>query len=88
MVDLFGREVVEQAPKRKALASIERELGGLNYRPSTVKSVRCATCAHCVIRQWSKRYYKCELVGMSRSESTDIRANHVCDAWEQGGGTA
>lgn len=81
MVDLFGDTIDESAPRFSA--TIRRELGPYNYRPRVKKEECCKTCAHCIVKEWSKRYYKCEFVGCSNCEATDIRAYHVCDAWEK-----
>ncbi len=81
-VDLFGRPVVDEKPKYSE--TIRREIGPYNYRLSETKDHRCKTCDHCYHRDMhGHRYYKCEFVGFSRCEATDIRANHVCDAWKE-----
>lgn len=85
MTDLFGHTYTEEdlAPKPKTL--IRTVLGGLNYRRAT-GTARCKNCAnsiHVGAPEWTRRYWKCRLVGCSASAATDIRANNVCDAWEE-----
>ncbi len=81
-LDLFGRPMVDGKPKYSA--SIRREIGPYNYRPRETTERRCKTCDHCYHRDLhGRRYYKCVFVGFSRCEATDIRANHVCDAWRE-----
>lgn len=53
-----------------------------NYRKSDNKEKRCATCNYSCYVQYSKKYYKCKKMGITRSEATDIRINNICDLWE------
>lgn len=57
----------------------------LSHRPLTIKekfrkiygnneSVKCGDCKHCIrVNTNNKNYYKCEVMGISRSAATDIR---------------
>jgi hypothetical protein len=84
MIDLFGNETSGEYTGRHQHTLIKRKLGPLHYRPSTDKSVRCATCTHRFLKAGhAKRYYKCDLVGCTASPASDIRMGHVCDAWSK-----
>lgn len=39
------------------------------------KDKRCKTCAHLVQFNFGRKYYKCELRGISHSHATDHRVN-------------
>ena len=55
-----------------------------NYRKTDNKDKRCQTCKHFYrIEYHSKYYFKCKLQGITSSEVSDIRANHVCDMWNK-----
>ena len=54
------------------------------YRKADYLSdIRCKNCIHrFIIHHHNKRYYKCELLGFSGSEATDIRLSNVCNNFE------
>ena len=54
-----------------------------NYVKKNVTAISCKTCDHHRIFNYhNKIYHKCELLGISNSEATDIRVGHVCNKWE------
>lgn len=82
MIDLFGKEVADEDPGPPRETLIKKNLGPYNYRPREETMKCCITCAHSLVITYSKSYYKCEILGLSHSVSTDIKAKHVCDKWE------
>lgn len=83
MIDLFGHEVSDEAPKRPAKLGIRQAWKVSNrYRRGT-KNRCCKRCDHRMSHTYHNiRYHKCELLGCSRSESTDIRLRNVCDRFK------
>lgn len=79
--DLFGgeTEVVTNVPKRGWL-EIKKDRG---YKDAVDKNVSCKTCEHCVYKEFSKRYYKCKLMSLEASATSDVRLKCVCDQWEK-----
>ena len=52
----------------------ELRLQAMHRRFGTCGVLRCRDCCHLIGGEWhGKRYYKCELYGMSHSDSTDWR---------------
>ena len=79
-VNLFG-EVVDIVPD-KPKSIYQQFKRANNYRLYTIKSISCKTCKHLSGFDYhNKRYYKCELIGISHSEATDIRLKNVCNKW-------
>jgi len=77
MKDLFGGETKYVEPKPKKLIDALS-----NYRHSE-SDKKCKNCSNLIKkRQNMKNYYKCALLGVSRSSATDIRLNNVCDHYE------
>ncbi len=80
--DLFGGEsriVSSSRPGTYADALKKR-----NYRKQEFGNpYRCKNCKHFIRKEYAKRYFKCELLGDTRSEATDIKANNVCDLYEK-----
>ena len=84
MKDLFNNEYQESdlLPAPKTL--IYKKLGKYNYGKSTDKTRRCKTCGNLIGAGYhNKQYYKCRIVGCSRSQATDIRVNNICDLYEK-----
>jgi len=81
--DIFGGKTAMVEPEQVRPASRYMYFRLRNdYRDGT-KEQRCATCKHSIqIRFYTKRYRKCNLMGLSRSSASDIRAGGVCDRWE------
>ena len=54
-----------------------------NYRKADeLSDIRCKNCKYLIIKQYSKNYYKCELLGISGSPATDVRLSNVCNLFE------
>ena len=75
-LNIFGEEIdyneviEEQKPKpRMTIKERFRSINGIN------KSHKCKECQHCIryILRNGKSYYKCQKMGISSSEATDIR---------------
>ena len=80
MINLFG----EYQPIIKAVRGKNNIIKArMKYRKSGSKDVRCKTCEHIVVKHFSKKYYKCELIGLSASVSSDILVSNVFDNWEK-----
>lgn len=51
----------------------------MKYRQAEPGEPTCKTCSHCMkLSYHGRNYYKCELIGDSRSEATDIRLKDTC----------
>ena len=78
-INLFGelQEMDVSAPK-----SVYQRFKSMNhYRESTGHS-RCKNCLYLLKMEYhGKNYYKCELMGVSNSEATDIKLKMVCNKW-------
>jgi hypothetical protein len=76
MKDLFGNEISEvETVKKGYYAERKRQL---EYKRSFNKNMCCKVCKYCICNIRAKRYYKCELIGLSMSSATDIKVNFVC----------
>lgn len=75
--DLFGQEIVEE---------VKRAVGGYARPPgSGPVGETCGSCAHCMLRQFSKKYFKCGLLrhAWTRGPGTDIRKKSpACSMWQ------
>lgn len=79
-LDIFGHEIEVASVGRKEPETIKgrfRKMYGFD------EAHACRDCAHRVYRdRGDRRYYKCELIGISASESTDIRLKDpACGRW-------
>ena len=81
MHDLFGNEVKENEINSKKIYGKYKGWKNLNnYRKSEDKEKRCKNCLSlCGYEYHNKRYYKCEMMGCSHSEASDIRLSYICD---------
>ena len=73
MKDLFGSDIQQQErPKvNKTAIQMHKDLITINgTHPG-----KCKDCVHFKIRNFGKKYFKCELASVSGSEKTDWRAN-------------
>ena len=81
-LDIFGNEIpVEQIVERNPQESIKsrwRRMNGYDEKH------RCGDCKYlCKYTTNDSHYYKCNLIGISSSEATDIRLKDVaCKRWE------
>ncbi len=83
-VNLFG-ETVEVIPKINRSQSSYQRFKILNHYGKVIGGFkRCKTCDHHRVFEYHDKYYhKCELLGISNSEATDIRVSYVCDKWKE-----
>jgi hypothetical protein len=82
-LNLFGEMVEVDFSRSKPLSVYQRFKLINRYRKSD--SPQCKTCKyHLVFEYHDKYYHKCELLGISNSEATDIRVSYVCNKWEAG----
>ena len=80
-LDIFGNLV----PVEHAVSRHPRETIKTRYRRmyGYDEAHRCGDCRHLVKTEANRTYYKCELIGISASEATDIRLKDVaCKRWE------
>ena len=80
--NLFG--VDQEYPTQEKLGKIQKLKKEMGYRLSS-GGHKCKNCVS--IRRFDyhdKTYYKCERIGFSNSEATDIRLKNVCDYWATG----
>lgn len=81
-LDIFGNEIpVEQIVEKKPQESIKsrwRRMYGYD------EEHRCGDCKYlCKYATNDSHYYKCNLMGISASEATDIRLKDVaCKRWK------
>lgn len=78
--DLWGN-LVESGEAPRTI--IHRHRIRYHYRKAENKAQRCVTCENMRVNGYSRNYYKCLLIGLGHSFSTDIRLGHVCDAWRK-----
>ena len=82
-INLFGnlQEYPEKgAPAYKSKYQIFKQLN--HYRKGTTGEC-CKVCEFSIGFSYNgKNYYKCKLLGISNSQSTDIRLRNVCDKFK------
>ena len=81
-MDIFGDAIaVEDIATREPRSSIKsrfRKMYGFD------EEHRCANCIHLIANKRDRTYYKCEVMGLSASEATDIRLKDIaCKRWEK-----
>ena len=83
IVNLFGETV--DLPKNHQHESKYQKFKRLNnYGESSYKLYQCKNCKNLQGYNYhNKNYYKCELIGYSMSEATDVKLKNVCDQWER-----
>lgn len=82
--DLFGNMSEVSRPVKKGWMEVKRIR---NYREAdrdTPEKDRqsCKNCEHLVRKDYAKRYYKCAIMSMKASPSSDVRLKCVCDLYE------
>lgn len=84
MKSLFGEEIEYFPPEQpKTLGKYQAWKLTHKYRKSESKDIRCKNCEHlCSGEYHNKNYHKCELMGISHSEATDIRVGYVCNLFK------
>lgn len=80
-MDIFGNEVslkdLNQTEPR-SIKRVFRKIYGFDHDHT------CKDCKHLVCNERNRRYYKCEVMGISASEATDIHLKDVaCGMWER-----
>ena len=54
-----------------------------NQYHKATNTKKCGNCRYSVCCEYhNKNYYKCHLMGLSRSEASDIRVSYVCNKWK------
>lgn len=80
--EYLDRDMFGQTPKKISGGYLEWKIKH-RYRPSDSED-KCKNCNHHILRVgFSKKYHKCELMGMSMCSSSDIRVGHVCDLYKK-----
>jgi hypothetical protein len=73
--DLWGNEIPD-TDKPKPRSEYQRLKLSYGYHKANSWDVR--KCKNCVYFQKHTKFFKCQLIGNSASEATDIRAGYVC----------
>lgn len=80
-MDIFGNAIAVDTISKKGSETIKsrfRKAYGFDDEHF------CKDCRHCIFKERDRRYYKCELMGTSASEATDIRLKDpACSRWEK-----
>jgi len=77
--DIFGGDTRIMT---RALSAYQDFKQRNRYRLHEVEGQLCGSCEHFTrVFGNTKMYSKCELLGISNSEATDIRKRDVCDLW-------
>lgn len=79
-LDLFGGTSEENPNKQKGW---ERVKASRNYKEATDKETSCKTCEHLVKKQYGNVYYKCNIMSLKASASSDVRLKCVCDLYSK-----
>lgn len=68
-----GWEDVDKEPEIKP--AIRTIRGKFREKWGTLEGSRhtCSECIHFIERKWDRKYFKCEVMGLSNCPSTDIR---------------
>jgi len=83
-LDLFGSET---EVKKCSNISQYQKFKAINYYRKSAGVQKCGTCRFHISGSYhDKIYHKCEKLGLSKSEATDIRVGHVCKLYKKGGG--
>ena len=82
MIDLFGNDYTPPENKSSNESGYQFFKRRFHYRKSDgIK--KCGNCQHHVSGKYTtKMLHKCEILGLSHSEATDIRLRNVCDKHE------
>lgn len=85
-INLFGEMQQELKPANKFVSEYQKWKARNNYRDAVDKK-SCKSCEHRLrVHYHDKIYHKCNLMGVSSSEATDIRLKKVCDLFEEENG--
>ena len=83
-INLFGE--VQKYYENAIFNPYQRLKQQMHYRKANVLKgeMYCKYCKHCLKMDYhNKIYYKCELIGVSNSEATDIRVKNTCDMFNK-----
>ncbi len=80
-VDKLNKEAKKQKFNRLSIKGTFRRVHGYDNKNN------CQDCVYCICRNSGNRnYYKCEKIGLSSSEATDIRLkDYACDLFKRKG---
>jgi hypothetical protein len=83
MQSLFGEEIPEKDEKPKRRGKYQAFKEDNNYR----KALLGEGCRNCHFgfktAHRTREYWKCEKMGVSHSESSDVRAFNICDLYKR-----
>lgn len=83
MKSLFGEEISENPPRETHGKFVDWKRDHYYRKSDHLSRDRCAYCKYFrKINYHSKVYFKCGLMGMSRSEASDIRAGYICKSFD------
>jgi hypothetical protein len=81
--DLFDGETETATVNEASFSKYKKFKALYNYRKSEGEK-KCGNClSHIKGMYHNKFYHKCERLGISNSEATDIRVNNVCDLYKE-----
>ena len=85
-VNLFGEEQeIYIKPKHEYKSEYQKIKKKNNYKKSSDKYNRCGLCERAVkVEGHNRNYYKCKLIGISKTEATDIGLFSKCDMFKRG----
>ena len=80
--NLFGEEVSAEAQKKiHGYCNLWKKKN--HYRVAENKDTCCKTCWFHISKEFhNKHYHKCQNLGNSESEATDIRLKNVCGLYK------
>lgn len=62
----------------------ERKIAAMHRRYGRDDKHLCKDCNHLICREYGRRYYKCEMYGLSKSDATDWRVSYqACGMYNQ-----
>ena len=85
MLDLFGEEhEIPEITNKNLWSKYQKFKSTNNYHKTADKEICCKNCAYRIFGYYhDKSYNKCELMGVSHSEATDIRISYVCRKFKE-----
>ena len=82
-INLFGEMQEMQSGNDNHLSNYQKIKKANRYRKSINSVERCKNCTLLIrVESYNKNYYKCELIGISGSEATDVKLKNVCDRFK------
>lgn len=87
--NLFGEEQsIPDLQKLQHEGKVQKLKKQMGYRKANISKgeIWCKYCSHYVRKHYhDKVHLKCELIGDSNCEATDIRAKYTCNKWSENG---